>query len=122
MLIDRLRAQDATVWLVNTGWTGGPYGTGERMNIAHTRSMVRAALSGALDDVEMRIDPTFGIEVPLTCPDVPDTFLDPRATWADGDAYDAAAAKLAGMFTDNFAEYADGVGEGIRSAGPVVRG
>ncbi|MFP5342896.1 MAG: phosphoenolpyruvate carboxykinase (ATP) [Candidatus Limnocylindria bacterium] len=122
MLIERLRAQDATVWLVNTGWTGGPYGTGERMNIAHTRSMVRAALSGALDDVEMRVDPTFRVEVPLTCPDVPASFLDPRSTWADGDAYDAAAARLAGMFADNFVEYADGVGEGIRSAGPIVRG
>jgi phosphoenolpyruvate carboxykinase (ATP) len=118
MLIEHLREQDATVWLVNTGWTGGPYGTGERMNIGHTRAMVRAALSGALDGIEMRLDPTFRVEVPLACPDVPASFLDPRSTWADGADYDAAAAKLARMFVDNFANYADGVGEGIRSAGP----
>ncbi len=121
MLIDRLREHAVTVWLVNTGWTGGPYGTGERMNIAHTRSMVRAALSGALDDVEMRLDPTFRVEVPRSCPDVPAGFLDPRSTWADGAAYDAAAARLARMFVDNFAEYADGVGEAVGSAGPVAR-
>jgi phosphoenolpyruvate carboxykinase (ATP) len=120
MLTERLREHDVTVWLVNTGWTGGPYGTGERMNIAHTRSMVRAALSGALAGVEMRIDPTFRVEVPLTCPDVPAGFLDPRSTWADVDAYDAAAARLAGMFAENFASYSDGVGEGIRGAGPVT--
>jgi len=120
MLIDRLREHDATVWLVNTGWTGGRYGTGERMNIAHTRSMVRAALSGALADVEMRLDPTFRVEVPTACPDVPASFLDPRSTWADGADYDAAAAKLARMFADNFAYYSDGVGDGVRSAGPLV--
>ena len=120
MLIDRLHEHDATVWLVNTGWTGGPYGTGERMNIAHTRSMVRAALSGALDGVEMRLDPTFRVEVPRACPDVPAAFLDPRSTWADVADYDAAAARLARMFVDNFADYTDGVGEGIRSAGPVI--
>ncbi len=120
MLIDRLREHDATVWLVNTGWTGGPYGTGERMNIAHTRSMVRAALSGALDGVEMRLDPTFRVEVPRACPDVPAAFLDPRSTWADVADYDAAAARLARMFVDNFTDYTDGVGEGIRSAGPVI--
>jgi phosphoenolpyruvate carboxykinase (ATP) len=120
MLSDRLARQGATVWLVNTGWTGGPYGTGERMNIAHTRSMVRAALSGALADVPMRRDPTFGIEVPTSCPDVPSSFLDPRATWADTDAYDRQAVRLAAMFDDNFGSYADGVTDEIRSAGPVV--
>ncbi len=120
MLVDRLRDQEATVWLVNTGWTGGPYGTGERMNIAHTRAMVRAALSGALDGVAMRLDPIFRVEVPVSCPDVPTAFLDPRSTWADGADYDAAAAKLARMFADNFAGYADGAGEAIRSAGPLV--
>ena len=96
MLTERLAAQDATVWLVNTGWTGGPVGTGERMDIAHTRAMVRAALDGALADVETRIDPIFGVEVPLTCPDVPASFLDPRSTWADKDAYDRQAAAARG--------------------------
>jgi phosphoenolpyruvate carboxykinase (ATP) len=121
MLTERLAAQDATVWLVNTGWTGGPVGTGERMDIGHTRAMVRAALSGSLADVGSRIDSTFGVEVPLSCPDVPASFLDPRATWADMDAYDRQAATLAAMFGANFAAYADGVTPDIREAGPIVR-
>jgi phosphoenolpyruvate carboxykinase (ATP) len=120
MLADRLARQDATVWLVNTGWTGGPYGTGERMDIAHTRAMVRAALSGELAKVPMRVDPTFGVEVPLSCPDVPASFLDPRSTWADRDAYDRQAAKLARMFVDNFAAFADGVTAEIRAVGPLA--
>ena len=117
MLTDRLAAQDATVWLVNTGWTGGPYGTGERMSIAHTRSMVRAALDGRLAAVETRLDPTFRVAVPSSCPDVPASFLDPRSTWADKDAYDRQAAQLARMFADNFAAYADGVDEGSATPG-----
>jgi phosphoenolpyruvate carboxykinase (ATP) len=120
MLTERLAAQDVTVWLVNTGWTGGPVGTGERMNIAHTRAMVRAALDGSLAAVETRVDPVFGVEVPLTCPDVPESFLDPRSTWADMDSYDRQAAALAGMFVANFAAYADGVTADIRAAGPLV--
>jgi phosphoenolpyruvate carboxykinase (ATP) len=120
MLTERLEAQDASVWLVNTGWTGGPYGTGERMDIAHTRAMVRAALDGTLASVETRIDPVFGLEVPLTCPDVPASFLDPRATWADKGAYDRQARTLAGMFAANFAAYAEGVTDDIRAAGPLV--
>ena len=120
MLVDRLERDDVPVWLVNTGWTGGPYGVGERMNIAHTRSMVRAALAGALDGVPTRIDPNFGVAVPTSCPEVPDSFLDPRTTWADRDAYDRMAAKLSAMFRENFTRYADGVSEAIRSAGPRV--
>ncbi len=118
MLMDRLEEYDVPVWLVNTGWTGGPYGTGERMNIAHTRSMVRAALDGRLAAVPTRIDPIFGVEVPKSCPDVPESVLEPRSTWPDPAAYDRQAAQLARMFTDNFVGYADGVGESIRSAGP----
>jgi len=120
MLIDRLEREDVPVWLVNTGWTGGPFGTGERMNIAHTRSMVRAALDGSLAAGATRTDPVFGFEVPTTCPNVPDRFLDPRTTWADPDAYDQAAARLARMFTDNFDAYADGVNDAVRAAGPRV--
>jgi phosphoenolpyruvate carboxykinase (ATP) len=120
MLTERLAAHDVTVWLVNTGWTGGPYGTGERMNIAHTRSMVRAALNGDLADVKMRRDPVFDVDVPTACPDVPANFLDPRSTWADPAAYDEAAARLARMFADNFAAYADGVADDIRGAGPAI--
>jgi phosphoenolpyruvate carboxykinase (ATP) len=120
MLAERLHQYGVRAWLVNTGWTGGPYGTGERMNINHTRSMVRAALSGALDDVPTATDPTFGLEVPTACPDVPAEVLQPRATWADGDAYDRQAAALATMFAENFAAYADGVPESVRDAGPRV--
>jgi phosphoenolpyruvate carboxykinase (ATP) len=120
MLVDRLERDDVPVWLVNTGWTGGPYGVGERMNIAHTRSIVRAALDGSLAPVATRTDPVFGIEVPTSCPGVPSQFLDPRATWADPAAYDRAAAILARMFADNFEAYADGVSEAIRNAGPRV--
>ncbi|HEY0442721.1 MAG TPA: phosphoenolpyruvate carboxykinase (ATP) [Candidatus Limnocylindrales bacterium] len=118
MLGDRLGRNDVPVWLVNTGWTGGPYGTGERMNIDHTRSMVRAALDGRLDGVPTRVDPIFGIEVPISCPDVPASFLDPRSTWADGEAYDRQANKLARMFVENFSAYADGVSVAVRAAGP----
>ncbi|MFL5676129.1 MAG: phosphoenolpyruvate carboxykinase (ATP) [Chloroflexota bacterium] len=121
MLVERLERDDVPVWLVNTGWTGGPYGVGQRMNIAHTRSMVRAALDGSLDAIERRIDPNFGLAVPVSCPDVPASFLDPRSTWADGAAYDAAAKKLALMFRENFADYADGVSAAIAAAGPGVR-
>jgi phosphoenolpyruvate carboxykinase (ATP) len=120
MLVDRLERDDVPVWLVNTGWTGGPYGTGERMNIAHTRSMVRAALDGSLASVATRTDPIFGIEVPTSCPKVPARFLDPRATWSDLEAYDRQARQLASMFADNFEAFAEGVSESIRAAGPLV--
>ena len=118
MLVQRLAHDDVPVWLVNTGWTGGPYGIGERMNIGHTRAMVRAALGGGLDDVPMRLDPNFGFEVPTSCPDVPASFLDPRRTWADPDAYDRAAGNLVAMFQANFAGYADQVDAAIAVAGP----
>jgi phosphoenolpyruvate carboxykinase (ATP) len=121
MLTGHLAEQDATVWWVNTGWTGGPVGTGERMDIAHTRAMVRAAIDGRLGGSRTRIDPNLGVEVPLSCPDVPSSFLDPRATWPDTDAYDLAARRLAEMFSANFADYADGVADDIRAAGPIVR-
>ena len=105
MLAERLARYNVRAWLVNTGWTGGPYGTGERMNIDHTRSMVRAALDGRLDDVPTVTDPIFGVEVPVACPDVPDAVLQPRGTWADPDAYDRQAAALAAMFAANFETY-----------------
>jgi phosphoenolpyruvate carboxykinase (ATP) len=120
MLAERLDGHRVGAWLVNTGWTGGPYGVGERMDIDHTRSMVRAALSGALDDVATVTDPIFGVEVPTSCPDVPAEFLQPRATWADPDAYDRQAKALAHMFAENFAAYADGVSAAVRAAGPRV--
>jgi phosphoenolpyruvate carboxykinase (ATP) len=120
MLGERLARTDVPVWLVNTGWTGGPYGTGERMNIDHTRSMVRAALSGALDGVPTVSDPIFRVAVPTSCPDVPAQFLQPRSTWTDPDAYDKQAKMLARMFADNFGLYADGLPAAVREAGPRV--
>jgi phosphoenolpyruvate carboxykinase (ATP) len=118
MLADRLHKYGVRAWLVNTGWTGGPYGTGERMNIAHTRSIVRAALDGGLATVPMRLDDRFGFEVPTTCPDVPDRVLNPRDTWNDPAAYDRAAERLATMFRENLEAFADGVSDPVRAAGP----
>ncbi|HUQ44992.1 MAG TPA: phosphoenolpyruvate carboxykinase (ATP) [Candidatus Limnocylindria bacterium] len=119
LLMDRLDQYDVPVWLVNTGWTGGPYGTGHRMDINHTRNMVRAALNGDLANVPTVIDPVFGLAVPTEVPGVPSEILVPRDTWADPAAYDAAAATIAGMLHDNFAAYADGVANAVRNAGPV---
>jgi phosphoenolpyruvate carboxykinase (ATP) len=120
MLIERLAKWDVPVWLVNTGWTGGPYGTGQRMNIDHTRAMVRAALDGRLDDVPTVEDPIFRVAVPVSCPDVPADFLQPRNTWPDKTAYDRQARKLARMFAENFADYHDGASDRVRAAGPRV--
>jgi phosphoenolpyruvate carboxykinase (ATP) len=120
MLMDRLERYDVPVWLVNTGWTGGPYGTGERMNIAHTRNMVRAAIEGKLDGVETKEDPVFRLQVPVRVPGVPDKVLHPRETWQDQAAYDRTARRLAAMFQLNFDKYADGVSEAIREAGPAA--
>ncbi len=121
MLGERMDRHNVPVWLVNTGWSGGPAGAGgERMNITHTRQMVRAALSGALDDVPARTDPRFGFEVPTSCLDVPAEVLWPRDTWADKDAYDAQARKLAQMFIDNFRNFDDRVPASVKSSGPRV--
>jgi phosphoenolpyruvate carboxykinase (ATP) len=120
MLVDRLEKYDVPVWLVNTGWTGGPYGIGHRMNINHTRNMVRAAINGDLDSTDTVIDPVFRVAVPVRVPGVPDEVLIPRNTWPDKAAYDQAANRIADMFHDNFVKYADGVSEGIRNAGPVA--
>ncbi len=118
MLGERLDRHEVPVWLVNTGWTGGPYGVGHRMNIAHTRQLVRAALNGALADVPTVTDPVFGFEVPTSCPDVPDEILQPRATWPDPDAYDRQARQLAQMFRENFRQFEDRAGKAILEAGP----
>jgi len=122
MLGDLLDRHGVRAWLVNTGWTGGPHGTGERINITHTRNMVRAALGGRLDKVATVTDPIFGVEIPTSCPGVPAEVLQPRGTWADADAYDRQAARLAGMFRENFKRFEEGVSEGVRNAGPIVRG
>jgi len=117
LLGDRLREHGAAVWLVNTGWSGGPYGVGSRMKLAYTRAMVRAALGGALADVPLVTHPVFNVGVPTRCLGVPEEILDPRATWRDKDAYDAQAHKLAAMFRENFRQY-EGVPDAVRGAGP----
>jgi phosphoenolpyruvate carboxykinase (ATP) len=118
MLGEKIARHGARVWLVNTGWSGGPYGVGERMKIAYTRAMIRAALSGDLDSVRYHRDPTFNLDVPAACPEVPAEVLQPRGTWPDPAAYDAQARRLAAMFRENFATFADSVGEDVRAAGP----
>jgi phosphoenolpyruvate carboxykinase (ATP) len=121
MLGDKLdQHPHAVVWLVNTGWTGGPLGEGERMPIQATRAMLRKALDGELDGVEYREDPVFGIEVPVEIPGVDAALLDPRLTWSDPEAYDRKARELARMFRDNFEQFADEAGEPVASAGPQV--
>ena len=107
-----------TVWLVNTGWTGGPFGEGERMPIKATRALLKAALSGELDGVEYRTDELFGFEVPVSVPGVETSLLDPRSTWADPEAYDHKARELARMFRDNFEQFAADAGEAVAAAGP----
>jgi phosphoenolpyruvate carboxykinase (ATP) len=118
MLGEKITKHGSRVWLVNTGWTGGPYGVGERMKLAHTRAMLRAAIEGKLDEVEVEIEPVFGFEIPKSCPDVPSEVLNPRETWSDPGAYDTQAKELAAMFRENFEKYADGVPDVVRNAGP----
>ena len=118
LLGKKIAEHKANVWLINTGWTGGAYGTGSRMKIAHTRATLAAALSGALDDCEYAPDPVFGLNIPVSCPGVPDEVLRPSRTWADQDAYAAQAAKLADLFRENFKAFEAGTSEAIRAAGP----
>jgi phosphoenolpyruvate carboxykinase (ATP) len=114
-LIDEHRPN---VWLLNTGWTGGPYGVGKRMKLAYTRAMVHAALGGALDSTETETDPVFGLGVPTSVPDVPPEVLRPRDTWRDRAAYDAQARKLAEMFRKNFEKFGSLASDAVKAAGP----
>ena len=117
LLRENISKYGAEVYMLNTGWTGGPYGVGSRMKLAYTRAMVTAALNGELKDVEYEVDPIFGLSIPKTCPNVPDEVLNPRATWEDKAAYDETAGKLAQLFAENFKTY-NGVEEEIAAAGP----
>ncbi len=118
LLGEKIGKHKVDVWLVNTGWSGGPYGTGERVKLAYTRAMVRGALTGNLTKASTTEDPVFGLHVPQTCPDVPAEVLNPRDTWKDPKAYDEQAKKLAGMFRENFAQFADDVSKDVLGAGP----
>ncbi len=120
MLGERIARHNVKCWLVNTGWTGGPYGVGggHRMNLKHTRTMIRAALAGELDTGPTRREPVFGLEVPQHVPGVPDDLLDPRKTWKDTAAYDGQAQRLADLFRKNFEQFAELVPAAVREAGP----
>lgn len=118
MLGDKLRKYSVNVWLVNTGWTGGPYGVGTRMKLAYTRAMITAALNNELNNVSYEIDPVFGLHIPTSCPNVPSEILNPRNTWSDTSAYDKKASELAALFNKNFALYADFANDEIKSAAP----
>lgn len=120
LLGKKINEQGVTCWLVNTGWTGGGYGVGKRMNIHYTRSMVNAALNGELENVETRQDPIFGLNIPVSCPDVPSEILNPASTWDDQQAYEDKAIQLAASFHKNFADYSENVAEDIKAAAPLA--
>lgn len=105
LLKEKIERHGAKVWLVNTGWTGGPYGVGSRMRLSHTRAMLAAAFAGELDEVPYEIDPVFGLHIPTSCPHVPSEVLTPRETWSDKDAYDAKATEVKAMFDANYAKF-----------------
>ena len=118
LLADRMARHSARVWLVNTGWSGGSHGVGSRIKLAHTRAIVDAIHDGTLADAPTTPDPVFGFDVVTRCPGVPDEILRPRETWADASAYDATASRLAGLFRENFNNYADAASAEVLAAGP----
>lgn len=120
MLGERMRRNQVKVWLINTGWTGGPYGIGSRMKLSYTRAMITAALNGSLDKVKFETLPVFGLSIPTACEGVPSEILNPRNTWADAGAYDEMSRKLAVQFIKNFEKYAAGVTEEVMSAAPKI--
>ncbi len=120
MLLKKLKTHGSQVWLVNTGWTGGPYGKGSRMKLAYTRATIRAALRGDLAKTPFVRDPFFGTQVPQACPGVPSEILQPRNTWPHAGEYDAQARKLAGLFQNNFNSYAAHVSDAVKQAGPTT--
>jgi phosphoenolpyruvate carboxykinase (ATP) len=118
MLSEKIRHHSVRCYMVNTGWSGGEYGVGERIDLPHTREMVRAAIAGELESLETHADRIFGLNMPASAPGVPDEILDPRETWPDKDAYDEQARKLAGLFKENFERFESAVSEDVRRAGP----
>lgn len=120
MLGEKMRASDVNVWLVNTGWSGGPFGVGKRMSLKYTRAMITAALEGKLDNAEYITHPVFGLDLPTSCEGVPSELLDPRNTWDDKSAYDEKANHLANLFNKNFEKFESGTNEEIRSAAPKL--
>ncbi|MBT8220018.1 MAG: phosphoenolpyruvate carboxykinase (ATP), partial [Bacteroidia bacterium] len=118
LLAEKMKQHNAKAWLVNTGWTGGPYGIGSRIKLKYTRSIITAIQNGFLDGVDRVTDDHFGLSIPTTCPDVPGELLVPKNTWENKDAYDETKAKLIGLFRDNFRDFEDKVNPEIVNAGP----
>ena len=120
MLGQKMQEHKVNVWMINTGWTGGPYGIGNRMKLKYTRAMITAALEGKLNNAEFEMHPVFGMAIPMECPNVPADILNPRNTWTDKTAYDEKAKYLAGLFIKNFEKYKDGVTAEVLAAAPKV--
>ncbi|NOX58299.1 MAG: phosphoenolpyruvate carboxykinase (ATP) [Planctomycetes bacterium] len=120
LLAEKIKKHSAHVWLVNTGWSGGAYGVGKRMKLSYTRSIIDGIHSGALTKAPTQRDPIFGFDVIMQCPDVPPEVLIPINTWADKDAFEKTAKKLANLFIENFKQYEDGVSQSVRDAGPAI--
>jgi phosphoenolpyruvate carboxykinase (ATP) len=118
MLGNKMQEHKVNVWMINTGWTGGPVGIGNRMKLKYTRAMITAALEGKLNSVEFEADPIFGVAIPKECPNVPTEVLNPINTWADKTAFTEKAKYLAGLFVKNFEKYADGVSAEVLAAAP----
>ncbi|MFT6982337.1 MAG: phosphoenolpyruvate carboxykinase (ATP) [Crocinitomicaceae bacterium] len=120
LLGKKLEGTNIKVWLINTGWSGGSYGTGERMKLKYTRAMITAAMTGQLDNVEFKNQPIFELAMPTSCEGVPSEILNPKDTWADKSKFDEVANNLANQFVKNFAQYENGSSEAILSAAPKV--
>jgi phosphoenolpyruvate carboxykinase (ATP) len=120
MLSQKMKGANVAVWLVNTGWSGGAYGDGKRMNLAHTRAMIKAAMTGDLNKVDYKEHEVFGVGIPSQCPGVPSEILDPRNTWHDKNAYDEKATFLANAFMKNFEKFSNYANEEILAGGPNV--
>jgi phosphoenolpyruvate carboxykinase (ATP) len=121
LLGEKIQKHKSNVWLINTGWTGGPFGVGTRIRIPYTRAMIRAGLTGALEGTPTRRDPYFGITVPEHVPDIPDEVLNPRGTWADPNAYHTQADLLVSKFIDNFKQFESQVSKAVIAAGPAMQ-
>ena len=119
LLGEKLANHQAQVWMINTGWTGGPFGVGERIAIPYTRAMIRAVLTGDLEGMPMHTDPFFGVSIPEQVPGVPPEVLTPRQTWADPEAYDEKARVLVARFRDNFSQFVGQVSPSVAASGPI---
>lgn len=120
LLGQKIIEHNVDCWLVNTGWSGGPYGVGQRISIGYTRAMIRAALQGDLNYEGYNLDPIFGLHMPSRCPQVPKEILNPKNTWKDPEAYDQKGRELARLFQENFQRFESEVSDLVREAGPKV--